>query len=78
MAAQHQPDGGLTQGTLAKNNSSRQATASYQDAVPSKAPGSDGQGGPDVLPSGTKVVSRPTAKVPPSTLPDPGPPKSKL
>ena len=78
MAVQHQPDGGLTESTLAENSSSGQATASHQEALPSKATGSDGQGGPDVLPSGTKVVSRPTAKVPPSTLPDPGAPNSKL
>ena len=78
MAAQHQSDGGSTESTPAEDSSTGQATASHQEAPPSKAPGNDGQGGPAVLPSGTKVVSRPTAKVPPSTLPDSGPPKSKL
>ena len=78
MAAQQQPDGGLTESSLAEDSSTGQATASCQEALPSKAPGDEGQGAPDVLPSGTKVVSRPSAKVPPSTLPDSGPPKSKL
>eukprot|EP00891_Asterochloris_glomerata_P006042 jgi/Astpho2/6042/Aster-03996 len=78
MAAQHQPDGGLSESSLSEASSTGQATTSHQEALPSNAPGNDGQGGPDVLPSGTKVVSRPTAKVPPSTLPDSGPPKSKL